>query len=119
MDIKDRIKRLRESRNMSQAELANELGISNGLIAMYETGKRYPSRKRLEQIADYFNVSMDYLTGREIGSIYYLDPNVAQIAQELYDNKGMRMLMDASRNLSKDDLLLAISIVNRMANNGE
>lgn len=114
MSFSERLKTLRKQRNISQKELAKALNMSNGLIALYESEKRYPSRDRLEQIADYFNVSIDYLIGREKGSVYYLDPEVAQIAQELHDNEDLRILFDATRKATKDDLRIVIEVVNRM-----
>lgn len=58
----ERLKELRISRRMSQEALANELGISKQAVSQYERGLRTP--KDYEQIADFFNVDMDYLMGR-------------------------------------------------------
>lgn len=59
-----RIKKLREERGMQQKELALDLGVSQPTISDWEAGRKIPAGKRLEQIADYFNVSVDYLIGR-------------------------------------------------------
>ncbi len=83
MEFMDVLKKLRKDRSLSQIELAAKLDVSPGLIGMYETGKRKPSYELLEAIADFFNVSTDYLQGRESGSEYYLDPEVAQVAHSL------------------------------------
>ncbi|MDD6812448.1 MAG: XRE family transcriptional regulator [Lachnospiraceae bacterium] len=63
-EFKDIIKKLRTEKNMSQADLASELGISNSSVAMWEIGRRYPSKELYEQIADLFNVDIDFLYGR-------------------------------------------------------
>lgn len=60
----ERIKTLRTARNVSQSDLANILGVSRSTVGMYETGKREPDLATLDAIADFFNVDMDYLTGR-------------------------------------------------------
>jgi len=57
------IKQLANRKNMSFAELEREIGLSNGTIARW--GKASPNSKGLEAVADYFNVSVDYLLGRE------------------------------------------------------
>jgi len=62
--LPERLRRLRSEMNMSQRELGNALGLSKGTISMYETGNRIPEPHTLEAIADFFNVSMDYLYGR-------------------------------------------------------
>ncbi|HJC49077.1 MAG TPA: helix-turn-helix domain-containing protein [Candidatus Anaerostipes avicola] len=106
--------KLRKKRGISQKKLAEDLGMSTGIIGMYESGKRKPSYEALEQIADYFNVSIDYLTGRDSKSVYYLDPDVAEMAQEIYDNPELRILFDASRHATTEDLKFVTEMVKRM-----
>lgn len=114
MEFKDVLKKLRKDRGLSQIELAAKLSVSPGLIGMYETGNRKPSFEMLEAIGDYFNVSTDYLRGKESGSEYYLDPEVARLAQDLKDNPDIKVLFDASRNLSKEDIQFVIDMIERM-----
>lgn len=59
-----RLRELRENKEISQIELARYLNISNTTLSQYETGKRVPSDEIKIKIADYFNVSLDYLLGR-------------------------------------------------------
>ena len=59
-----RLKELRERRRMSQVFLGMELGMNQNTISRYETGTREPSNAELIIIADYFDVSIDYLLGR-------------------------------------------------------
>lgn len=55
---------LRNSKKLNQEKMAKEIGVSKSTIAMWETGKRLPSPEVFEQIADYFNVDIDFLYGR-------------------------------------------------------
>lgn len=112
MEFKDRLKELRALKGLSQVELAEKLGVSKSLIGAYETGDRNPGYENLEEIADYFNVSMDYLTGKDSRSMYYLDPEVAEKAQEIYEDPNTRILLDAKRDLSPDDLDYLIQTIN-------
>ena len=59
-----RLKELRKSKKMSQLKLAIELHTSQNTISRYETGEREPGIRELIEIADYFNVSIDYLLER-------------------------------------------------------
>ena len=59
-----RIARLREEKELSQLELAKMLNISNTTLSQYESGKRVPSDEIKKQMADFFDVSIDYLLGR-------------------------------------------------------
>ena len=56
---------LRKSKNMTQQELAKNLGIGKTTISNYETGYSSPDIEMLSKIATYFNVSADFLLGRE------------------------------------------------------
>jgi len=58
------LKTLRVRNDMTQKQLADVLGVSESTVGMYERGHREPAFETLEAIADYFNVDMDYLTGR-------------------------------------------------------
>jgi len=55
------LKKLRSNRNITQSELADEIGVSKSTISMYETNHREPDFETLEKIADYFNVDVGYL----------------------------------------------------------
>lgn len=63
--IGDRLKELRTNSKIYQADLAEVLGVSKGAVAMWETNKREPDSLMLKKIANYFNVSLDYLLDNE------------------------------------------------------
>lgn len=63
--IGDRIRILRERRGMSQKHLAHALNMPNQSLSNYERGYREPPAEVLKKLADYFEVSVDYLLGRE------------------------------------------------------
>ncbi|MGH4137914.1 cobalamin-dependent protein [Clostridium sp.] len=65
----NRLKNLRVENNLLQKDLAEMLGLAQTTIANYEQGKRFPDEEMVIKIADFFNVSLDYLLGRsEINS---------------------------------------------------
>jgi len=59
----DKIKLLREDRGVSQLELAKILEVGNSTLSMYESNTRKPDYEVIKKIADYFNVTTDYLLG--------------------------------------------------------
>nr|DAT63390.1 MAG TPA: repressor protein [Caudoviricetes sp.] len=63
-EFKDRLKRLRERNRLSRYRLSELCGISSDQIRRYELGETKPGQEALEAIADYFEVSTDYLLGR-------------------------------------------------------
>lgn len=59
------LKKLRKNENLTQDQLASKIGITRDTLANYETGRREPDFTTLKNIASYFEVSTDYLLGRE------------------------------------------------------
>ena len=65
MKINERIKELRKEKGITQKELAKAVNITQSNIARYETGQQEPKATNIIALADYFNVSADYLLGRQ------------------------------------------------------
>ena len=59
-----RLRELRRSKGLSQQKLADFLGTSKSSVNMYERGEREPGIEMIENIADFFNVDVDYLFGK-------------------------------------------------------
>jgi len=60
----ERLIQLRDGRNLSQKEVAQEFGVVVRAYQRYEYGEREPQLSTLIRIADFYGVSLDYLTGR-------------------------------------------------------
>ena len=61
----DSLKKLRKAKNLTQIELAKKLNVANGTVGNWESGNRQPDYETLKKIAEFFNVTTDYLLGRE------------------------------------------------------
>ena len=85
-----RIKELRISRGLNQVELAKKLSVTKQTVSNWENDNIQPSIDMLERIADFFNVSTDYLLGRD---------SVASISTE-----GLSVDEISHINLLVDDL---------------
>lgn len=64
MDFGAVLRDLRKDFNMTQADLARALSVAESAVSMWELGRRRPDYVKLEEIADYFNVDMNYLLGK-------------------------------------------------------
>lgn len=84
-----RISELRESNNLTQEELAKNVGITRASLSHYETSRREPDFDTLTKIADYFQVSLDYLMGRTDDPHQTVSAPVQQFTEslELSDEK--------------------------------
>lgn len=59
-----RLKMLRESKGLSQQALADSIGVAKSTISMMEGSKRAGNSKTIKKLADFFNVSTNYIEGR-------------------------------------------------------
>ncbi len=64
MEFKDRIRDLRSKSGLSGEEFGKLFGVSRNTVSVWERGRNHPNNDVLLRIADYFNVSLDYLMGR-------------------------------------------------------
>ena len=62
--LPERLLNLRLERNLSQKSLVNEMGLALNTYVRYERGEREPAASVLVRIADFYNVTTDYLLGR-------------------------------------------------------
>jgi transcriptional regulator with XRE-family HTH domain len=63
--FRERIKELRQEKGIGQVELAQSIGVSKGVISLWENGLREPTMNNLIVLAKYFDVTIDYLVGLE------------------------------------------------------
>ena len=110
MYISENIKYLRTQNNMSQEELATALGYkSYTTITKWESGVSEPTLKMVNQIADYFNISVNDLCYKRLSVstdpsyTYYLSDETAAVAQEIFEKD--KVLFDVYRSSAKDRLV--------------
>lgn len=60
-----RLKELRTEKRLSQIELAKNVGVGKSVISLWELNECEPTLSKLIALADFFNVTLDYLAGRE------------------------------------------------------
>lgn len=99
----DVFKELRISKNLSQDKIAEELDISSSLVSKWENNQSTPAPEMLEYIADYFNVSVDYLIGR------------SKYKNLEHDNSEIdNILFSKAKDLSDEDKKAVLGIINAL-----
>ena len=63
--FQENLKELRLEKGVGQVELAEKIGVSKGIISLWENGKREPTLSSLIALAKYFDVSLDSLVGMD------------------------------------------------------
>lgn len=61
----ERLKELRQEKGIGQVELAKKIGVSKGIISLWENSLREPTLSNLIALSDFFEVSLDYIAGRD------------------------------------------------------
>ena len=117
-------RQLCQKNNVTAYAVGKATKIAASTLSDWKSGKTTPSSDKLLRIADYFGVSLDYLmTGKDPvtseDTPYYNDPEVRQIANDIYQNEDLRVLMDASRDISSDDLRMITDLVRKIKKSQE
>ncbi len=84
--ISERLRELRENIGFSQAELADEIGVTQATVNRYETGKTTPPVETILWYADRFDVSLDYIFGRTDkpqGKLYKYQPKTTKLNSDM------------------------------------
>lgn len=102
----DIFEQLLQKYGLTAYKVAKEAGVTQTALSNWKTGKSTPTTKTLQKIADYFGVSIDYLmTGEEKeNDRYYINNETAEMAQALFENKNLRVLFDAAKDATPEDL---------------
>lgn len=90
MSLGDKLRTLREERNLTQIDVADAIiDISNTDLSRYETEERSPHHKILAQLADFYDVSVDYMLGRtelrQIDPLKGLPREIKKIVKEFIE----------------------------------
>ena len=118
MAFSNNLRYLRKKYDMSQEDLANKLGYKSfTTIQKWESGVSEPSVPMVKKIAELFGVTMDQITNDDLSDAenhYYLDPEAAEIAQEVQQRPELKILFDTTRKVSSDDLKFVVDMIDRM-----
>ncbi len=83
------LKEERLRKGLTQAQLGNELGLSNTAISSYESGRKIPSIVTIIHLANYFNLSMDYLLGVCDFNFYGIQKEEVELARFLMNHPNI------------------------------
>ena len=115
MNSVERVKTICKDRKIPISKLERDLGYSNGYIGQLRKGT-FPN-DRLKEIAEYLEVSIDYLmTGeeKEGGETYYINEETRAIAQEIFEKKELRMLFDVTRKSTPQRLMAYYNMIKEL-----
>lgn len=122
MATNDKMKRLFSQRlvsvmqenNINQVELSKILGVSESTVGKWILCKAIPRMGVIQKLSDYFHVGKSYFLEEDANTGYYTDPTVNEYAEQLRTNPNMRLLFDATKDMSKEDIDYVVDLVNRL-----
>ena len=99
--------KLLEEKGLKAADVTRATGIKSPVFSEWKKGKSRPNGDKMLKIANFLGVSVEYLmTGNEPegNGKYYFNEETAKVAQEIFENKELRALFDATRDSDPEDL---------------
>ena len=90
-----------------------DLRLNKSTISTWVNGTKMPRMNKIEQLANYFGVEKSDLIEdkSDTDEQYYNDPSVSEYAQAIKDNPDLRILFDASKDMSKDDIDFVLNTI--------
>lgn len=122
MSFGKKLRSLRQEKKLSQVELSKKLNVTSQALSQYELGKRIPDAEMIIRIADFFDVSVDYLLDRtneritvdNIKAILASDPAFARALDKLTTRKELQELFKVTKDLSRERVEQIIRIIKAM-----
>ena len=97
-----------EMNGKTQTDLINDLGFNKSAVSTWCNGTRLPRMDKVDALAKYFKINRSDLIEEksdfDSNDRYYLNDETARAAQEIFENKELRMLFDVQRDMDADDL---------------
>lgn len=111
------LSRYMELCNKKQADIINDLGINKSAVSTWINGTRMPRMDKVQVLADYFGINKSDLLEdkgtQEEDNSYYIDEEAKELAQFLFENPEYRVLFDAAKDVSAEDLEMVKTIIDK------
>ena len=124
MEIKDIIKQRRLELGYTLDDVSKLIGVTSATISRWESGEIANMRRdKIVKLAEALKISPSVIMGwdayENMESQYYLDDDVKDLAEFMFENPEYKVLFDASRNVSKDDIEFVKEMIDRVSNNSD
>lgn len=100
-----------KARGVAPSAVALALGFSKSTVSAWKRGEYMPKQDKLLKIAEYFGVSLDYLTTGTEKVTYYADPETEALAQRMRDDPHFRLLFSAAADATPEELQMVYDML--------
>lgn len=117
------LRRIMYEHGKTQAEVAKDLNISKATLSSWMNGTRIPRMSKVDLLCHYFNVKRsDIMEDRDEldeDAVYYLDDEAREMAEFMHKNPRYKVLFDAVRNVSAEDIDFVRQMIDRTTGNND
>ena len=107
-----KLRGLLDENKINQSELAEMLQVSESTVGKWLLKKALPRMGIIEKLSSIFNCPKSYLLEEnETRRSYYLNPEAAKMAQEIYDNPQYKVLFDATKKLKPESIKVVMKFI--------
>lgn len=106
----EKFEKLLIERHVKASDVSRGTGITTGTLSAWKKGTYTPKKEKIQKIAEFFDVPLSYFY--EDPEQYYTNEETAALAEEMALKPGLRVLFDASRDLSEDSLKMFAEMIN-------
>ena len=115
MTMAERIKWLRESHGLTQAELGVITGVSDKAVSTWESGKREPRMGAIQKMADYYHITKSAIIEgpleNEDAQTVNNDPELTEYLEELRTRPEQRMLLSVTKDATKEEVEAVVNFI--------
>lgn len=102
------------AKGLTNYKVSKDTGIAQSVLSTWKTRGTTPRVDKLQILADYLGVTVDYLLGVQTDAHHYIDNETARIAQEIFDNPDKRALFEATEDCPPEYLRIASDMLRRL-----
>lgn len=116
MAMYDVYEKLRNEKGLSNAEVSRATSVSTATLSQWKTGRYTPKMDKLEKIASFLSVPVEYLI---TGSLPSMDSDAARIAEYIIENDTVRLIFENIKELDEKErawVLEAVRLINNKKN---
>ncbi len=115
----DIFEKLCAEKGVTPYRVCKETGLTTSTISNWKAGRYTPKTDKLQKIADFFGVSIEFLMGtdeKEESPIYYTNEETAKLAQEMFEDEDMRSLFHMKRTMPPERFKAHIEFMKNLYN---
>lgn len=112
--VSENLNRLLEERNITQQELAEYIGVTQASVSNWCKGIKMPRMDKIDKICQYLDIERSDLMKDSSHYTYYINFEAAEAAKELYERDELRVLFDAARDVSEEDIRYVATLLEKL-----